>query len=132
MYTQPITSPVAGSTTVYVKPLLFSKSSVPLQIAEVVQHAAVVWPGARFPARRLVDVLHRRRPRLIVGVVVLRTEWFEAELLRRESERDDESGRDKRRLAHSHIFVDPAATYQKNQNWDTMELYPRLRERLYA
>src|SRR5207245_2029333 len=36
-------------------------------------------------------------------------EWFEPELLRRESERDDESGRDKRPLRHIHIFVDPAA-----------------------
>jgi catechol 2,3-dioxygenase-like lactoylglutathione lyase family enzyme len=60
-----------------------------------------------------VDVLHGRRPRLIVGVVVLRPEWFEPELLRRESERDDESGRDKRPLHHTHIFVDPAARYQE-------------------
>jgi hypothetical protein len=56
-----------------------------------------------------MDVLDRRRPRLIVGVVVLRPEWFEPELLRRESERDDESGRDKQPLDHTHIFVDPAA-----------------------
>jgi len=39
---------------------------------------------------------------------VLRPEWFEPELLRRESERDDEPGRDKRPL-HPHIFVDAAA-----------------------
>jgi hypothetical protein len=37
---------------------------------------------------------------------VLRPEWLEPELLRRESERDDESGRDKRPLRHTHIFVD--------------------------
>jgi hypothetical protein len=55
-----------------------------------------------------MDVLHGRRPRLVVGVVVLRREWFEPEFLRRESERDDESGRDKRRLHHVHIFVDLA------------------------
>ncbi len=95
---------------------------VPLQVAEVVQHAAVVWPRARFPAGRLVDVLHRRRPRLIVGVVVLRTEWFEPELLRRERERDDESGRDKRRLAHSHILVDPTAGDQKNRTGNGTEV----------
>jgi hypothetical protein len=39
---------------------------------------------------------------------VLRPEWFEPELLRRESERDDEAGRDKRPL-HPHIFLDAAA-----------------------
>jgi len=50
-------------------------------------------------------------------------------LLRRESERDDESGRDKRPLHHTHIFVDPAARYAKNQNWDGMELHPRLGQR---
>jgi hypothetical protein len=60
---------------------------------------------------------------------VLRPEWFEPEFLRRESERDDESGRDKQPLHHTHIFVDPAARYQKNQKWDRMELYPRLGER---
>jgi hypothetical protein len=60
---------------------------------------------------------------------VLRPEWFEPELLRRESERDDESGRDKRPLQHTHIFVDPAARYQKNQTWDGMELHPELGER---
>jgi len=60
---------------------------------------------------------------------VLRPEWFEPEFLRRESERDDESGRDKRPLHHTHIFVDPAASYQKNQNWDGMELHPRLGQR---
>lgn len=49
---------------------------------------------------------------------MLRPEWFEPELLRRESERDDESGRDERPLYHAHIFVDPAARYEKNQNWD--------------
>ena len=59
---------------------------------------------------------------------MLRPEWFEPELLRRESERDDESGRDKRPLHHTHIFVDPAASYAKNQNWDGMELPPRLGE----
>jgi hypothetical protein len=57
---------------------------------------------------------------------VLRPEWLEPELLRRESERDDESGRDKRPLHHAHIFVDPAARYQKNQTWDGIELHPRL------
>jgi hypothetical protein len=46
---------------------------------------------------------------------VLRPEWFEPELLRRESERDDESGRDKRPLRHAHILVDPAGSSQKNQ-----------------
>ena len=53
---------------------------------------------------------------------MLRPEWFEPELLRRESERDDESRRDEQRLHHTHIFVDPATRDQKNQNWDTMEL----------
>ena len=46
---------------------------------------------------------------------MLRPKWFEPEFLRRESERDDESGRDKRPLHHTRIFVDPAARYQKNQ-----------------
>jgi hypothetical protein len=39
---------------------------------------------------------------------VLLAEWLEPELLRRESERDDESGRDKRPLSHTHILFDPA------------------------
>ena len=39
---------------------------------------------------------------------MLRPEWFEPELLRRERERDDEAGRDKRPL-HAHIFLDAAA-----------------------
>ena len=47
---------------------------------------------------------------------MLRPEWFERELLRRQSERDDESGRDERPLHHTHIFVDLAALYLKNQN----------------
>ena len=55
---------------------------------------------------------------------MLRPEWFEPELLRRESEWDDESGRDKRPLRHTHIFVDPAGSSQKNQNWDRMESPP--------
>jgi hypothetical protein len=59
-------------------------------------------------------VLHRRRPRLKVGVVVLRPEWFEPELLRRESERDDEAGRDKRPL-HPHIFLDAAASVSEER-----------------
>ena len=59
---------------------------------------------------------------------MLRPEWFEPELLRRESERDDESGRDKRPLHNTHIFVDPAARYQKDQNWDGVELHDRLPE----
>ena len=63
---------------------------------------------------------------------MLRPEWFEPELLRRESNRGDESGRDKRPLRHTHIFVDPAARYQKNQTWDRMELHPRLGERAFA
>jgi hypothetical protein len=62
-----------------------------------------------------VDVLHRRRPRLIVGVVVLRPEWFEPELLRRESERDDEAGRDKQPLYHPHIFLDAAASVSEER-----------------
>jgi hypothetical protein len=45
----------------------------------------------------------------------LRPEWFEPELLRRESERDDESGRDERRL-HPHIFLDAAASVPKKEN----------------
>jgi hypothetical protein len=40
---------------------------------------------------------------------VLRPEWFEPELLRRECEPDDEAGRDKRPL-HRHIFLDAAAS----------------------
>jgi len=44
---------------------------------------------------------------------VLRPKWLEPELLRRESERDDETRRDKRRLIHSHIVVDPAARYRR-------------------
>ena len=55
---------------------------VRLQVAQVRQ-AAIVGSGARLPAGRHVDVLDRRRPRLVVGVVVLRPEWFEPELLRR-------------------------------------------------
>ena len=98
---------------------------VRLQVAQVVHQAPVVGPGARLPAGRRVDVLYRRRPRLIVGVVVLRPKRFEPELLRRESERDDETGPDKRPFHHTHIFVDPAAKYQKNQNWDGMERRPR-------
>jgi hypothetical protein len=39
---------------------------------------------------------------------VLRPEWLEPELLRRKSERDDESRRYERLLRHTHIFVDPA------------------------
>jgi hypothetical protein len=38
---------------------------------------------------------------------VLRPEWLEPELLRRESKWDDESGRDERPLRHIRIFVDP-------------------------
>jgi hypothetical protein len=57
---------------------------------------------------------------------VLRREWFEPELLRRESERDDEAGRDKRLLDHTHIFLDPAARCQMNENCDAIEFHPRL------
>ena len=53
-------------------------------------------------------MLDGRRPGRKVFVVVLRPERLEPELLRRESERDDEPGRDKRPL-HPHIFVDAAA-----------------------
>src|SRR5205823_6279278 len=77
---------------------------------------AVVGPGARLPAGRHVDVLHGGRPRLVVGVVVLRREWFEPELLGRKSEWDDEAGRDEWPLHHTHIFLDPAARCQMNQN----------------
>ena len=58
---------------------------------------------------------------------MLRPEWFEPELVRRESERDDEAGRDKRLLHHTHIFVDPAARYQ---TWEGWKLHPRLVERV--
>src|SRR6476660_7696963 len=78
---------------------------MPLEVAQVVRKAAVVRPGARLPAGRRVDVLHRRRPRLVVGVVVLRPERLEPELLRRESERNDESGWDERPLHHDHILA---------------------------
>jgi hypothetical protein len=57
----------------------------------------------------------------------LRPEWFEPELLRRESERDDEAGRDKRPL-HPHIFLDAAAGVSKDENCDGIEFHPRLRE----
>jgi hypothetical protein len=40
---------------------------------------------------------------------VLRPERLEPELVRLESERDDESGRNERPLRHTHIFVDPVA-----------------------
>ena len=126
MYTHPITSPVAGSSAVRKARPVLEVGGVRLQVAQVVRHAAVVGPGARLPTGRHADVLHGRRPRLIVGVVVLRPEWFEPELLRRESERDDEAGRDKRPFHHTHIFVDPVARYRKNQDWDGMELHPRL------
>src|SRR4030095_580797 len=86
---------------------------VPLQVAQVVRHAAVVGPGAGLPAGCHAYVLHGRRPRLIVGVVVLRPEWFEPELLRRQSERDDESGRDERPLHHIRILADPAARWRR-------------------
>jgi hypothetical protein len=46
---------------------------------------------------------------------VLRPEWFEPELLRSESERDDESGRDERLLHHTDIFVDPAARSRRTR-----------------
>ena len=59
---------------------------------------------------------------------MLRPEWFEPKLLRRESERDHESRRDKRLFHHIQIFVDPAARYQKNQTWDWMEFHTRLRQ----
>ena len=87
------------------KPSILEVVGVPLQVAEVVREAAVVGPGTRLPPGRRVDVLDRRRPRLVVGVVVLRPEPLEPELLRRESERDDESGRDERSLHHDHILA---------------------------
>jgi hypothetical protein len=51
-------------------------------------------------------VLNGRRPRLVVGVVVLQPERLEPELRPGESERDDESRRDERPLHHAYIFVD--------------------------
>jgi hypothetical protein len=50
----------------------------------------------------------------MVGVVVLRPEWFEPEVLRRQSERDDEAGRDKR-LLHPDIFLDAAASVSEEE-----------------
>jgi hypothetical protein len=59
---------------------------------------------------------------------VLWPEWLEPELIRRESERDYESGRDERSLRHTPTVVDPAGTSQRNENWDRCSLHPRLRE----
>src|SRR6476660_7108547 len=83
---------------------------MPLEVAQVVRKAAVVGPGARLPAGRRVDVLHRRRPGLVVGLVVLRPERFEPELLSRQSERDDEPGWDELPLHHEHILAITIAT----------------------
>src|SRR4029453_7913101 len=48
-----------------------------------------------------------------------RPEWLETELLRGESEGDDESGRDKRGLRHIHILVDPAVRGARSTRTET-------------
>src|SRR6266511_3478866 len=52
---------------------------VALEIAEVLLQRHLARPGTLFPARRGVDVLHRRRPGAVVLLVVLRPQRLERE-----------------------------------------------------
>src|SRR5829696_1135803 len=75
---------------------------VALQVGAVLLPRHLSRPGAVGKSRRLRNVLHRRRPGVVVPLVVLGPEWFEDELGRLESKRDREVGRDE--LGHGSIL----------------------------
>src|SRR5204863_4281627 len=52
------------------------------QVVAVLVEGHLTRPAAAGEARRLADVLHRRRPGRVVGVVVLRAERLQPELWR--------------------------------------------------
>jgi len=83
------------------RPLL-EVAGVPLQVPQVVVQAPVVRPGALLPPGCPVDVLDGGRPRGVVGLVVLRSEWLQPESLRLETERDDEIRWDERPVHRLH------------------------------
>ena len=73
-----------GSSTVYVNPRRCSKSrACMLEVGEVLGEAHRVRPRAARESRRRPDVLHRRRPGGVVGLVVLRPERLQDELAAR-------------------------------------------------
>src|SRR5947207_15753365 len=100
MYTHPITSRPAGSSTVYVNPLRVRKSSA-WRCRSARFSSRVISRGQEpsgNPGRRR-DVLYRRRPGVVVQFVVLRPERLEDELGSLETVRDVEVGRDE--LCHA-------------------------------
>jgi hypothetical protein len=77
---------------------------VPFEIAEVLVDRHLRGPGPLQVAGRGADVIDRRSPRGVVGVVVLRPERLEDERILDQSLRDSEVGRNEERVAHAEIL----------------------------
>jgi hypothetical protein len=75
---------------------------VALQVGAVLVPRHLSRPGAVGESGRLRDVLHRRRPGVVIVLVVLGRKRFEDELGSLEPERDLELGRDE--LGHESIL----------------------------